>query len=122
MSTIPQRNWLPTHLIVDQAPLLEKSMNAHDSAHVSGQIAPTSCDSKIFRRSESVGVDHKVAIVLVNRRCLGPIPRVEELGQSSLSGLADKEDPNLGSESLRMTATGVYVFANSNSFTCLISF
>ena len=48
--------------------------------------------------------------------------RVEELGQSSLSGLADKEDPNLGSESLRMTATGVYVFANSNSFTCLISF
>jgi hypothetical protein len=40
-------------------------MYAHDSTNVSGQISATRGDSKILCGAEAIGVDHKVAVVLV---------------------------------------------------------
>lgn len=70
-----------THLVVDQTPLFKKSMNPHDSANVSGEVSPAGGDGEVLGGVEAVGVDHKVAVVLVNRRSLAPILRVEELGE-----------------------------------------
>ena len=53
-------------------------MNPHYSANIAGKIAPTCRDGEIFGRVKSVGIDHEVAIVLINPWCLAPIPAVEE--------------------------------------------
>lgn len=67
------------YLVVDKSPLFEERMHAHDGANVSRQVSSAGGDSEVLRRPQPVRVDHEVAVVLVNRRCLAPVPRVEEL-------------------------------------------
>ena len=55
-----------TDLVVDQTPLLQKSVHAHDSAYVSGEIPPACSDGEVFCRPETIRVDHEVPIILVN--------------------------------------------------------
>ena len=77
-----------TDLVVYQAPLLEKSMDAHDRADVASKVATTGSDGKILCRTQTIGVDHKVTVVLVYGRRLGPVTRVEEFWEStSLDGV-----------------------------------
>lgn len=68
------------HLIVDESPLFQEGVNPHDGTDVSGQIPSTRSDGEVFTRPQSIGVDHKVPIFLINRRRLAPVLRVEELG------------------------------------------
>lgn len=56
------------YLVVDKAPLLQESMDSDDGTHVSGQVTSASCHGEVFRRVETVGVDHKVAVFLVDCR------------------------------------------------------
>jgi hypothetical protein len=56
-------------------------MHPHDGTDVASQIPPTGSDSKVFRRTKTIRVDHKVAVVFVYRRRLRAIARIEELGQ-----------------------------------------
>lgn len=69
------------YLIVDQSPLLEECMHAHDGAHVSSQI-PSACgDCEVFGRVETICVDHKVTVITVDGWGLAAIATVEELGK-----------------------------------------
>ncbi len=70
-----------SHLIVDETPLLEERVHAHNRTDIAGQVTAAGSDCKIFHRVQPVGVDHKVAIILVYRRGLAPVPVVEELWQ-----------------------------------------
>jgi hypothetical protein len=56
-------------------------MHAHDGTNIASQVATAGRDGEILDRVQAVGVDHEVAVVLVHRRRLAPIPVVEELGQ-----------------------------------------
>jgi len=77
-----------TDLVVDQAPLLKKSMDAHDGADVAGKVAATGSDGEILCWAQTIGVHHKVAVVLVYGGGFGPVTRVEELGEgTSLDGV-----------------------------------
>lgn len=69
------------YLVVDQAPLLEKSVDTHDGADISRKVPPTCRDSQVFGRVQAVCVDHEIAIVLVDGRGLASVTGVEELGQ-----------------------------------------
>lgn len=68
-----------SYLIVDQSPLLQKGVDAHDCAHVTSQVPATGCHSQVFDGVEAICVDHKIAVVLVNSRRLASISVVEEL-------------------------------------------
>lgn len=70
------------YLIIDQAPLLEESVDAHNGAYISSQVTSTSSDRKVFLRIEPVSIDHKVPVVFVHGRRLAPIATVEEFGKS----------------------------------------
>lgn len=73
-----------THLVVDQPPLLEERVYPHNSADISGEVTATSRDSEVFNRIQSVSVDHKISVILVNGGCLAAVPTIEELCQSLL--------------------------------------
>jgi len=63
-------------------------MDAHDRADVASKVATTGSDGKILCRTQTIGVDHKVTVVLVYGRRLGPVTRIEELWEStSLDGV-----------------------------------
>ena len=57
-------------------------MNPHYSANIASKIPPARGDCKILRRIETIGVNHEIAIVLVDRRGLTPVPVVEEFRHS----------------------------------------
>ena len=57
-------------------------MYSHNSANVTGEVPPASCDCEIFGRIESIGIDHEIAIVLVDARRFAAIPTVEEFGDA----------------------------------------
>lgn len=59
-------------------------MNPHDSANISGKVPATGRDSKILNGVQSIGVDHEIPIVLVNRRSLAAVPAIKEFRQSLL--------------------------------------
>jgi hypothetical protein len=65
-------------------------MNPHYSSHISSQIPPTSSHSQIFPRVESVGIDHKVPVILVNTWRLAPIPIREEFGERTTFDRVDE--------------------------------
>lgn len=69
-----------THLVVNETPLLEESVYAHDGADVTGKVSPTGSDGQVFDRAEAVGVDHEITVVLVDSRSLASVSVVEELG------------------------------------------
>ena len=63
MMTIRNRNdWLIDYLIVDESPLFEEGVNAHDGANVAGQIAPTGRAGQVLGRVQPVSVHHEVAV------------------------------------------------------------
>ena len=70
-----------SYLIVDETPLLQEGVHTHDGADVASEVAAAGRDGEILDRVEPVGVDHKVAIVLVHGGGLAAVPIVEELGQ-----------------------------------------
>lgn len=49
-------------LIIDQTPLLEKGVDSHDRADVSGQISSAGGDRQILIRIQTIRVDHEVSI------------------------------------------------------------
>jgi len=75
------------HLVVDQAPLLKKGVNASDGAHISHKISAAGSHGQVLRWIQAVGVDHEIAIFLVNSRVLGLIFLVEKLRQGLPFGL-----------------------------------
>ena len=62
-----------THLVVDQTPLFEECVHTHDSTDISSKISTTCCKCQVFARPESVCINHKVTIILVNGRCFGAV-------------------------------------------------
>jgi hypothetical protein len=62
--------------------LLKESMDSHDGTHITCQVSATGCDGQILDRVQAVGVDHEVAVILVDCRSLAPVAVVEELGHS----------------------------------------
>lgn len=78
-----------TYLVVNEPPLLEKRVYTHNGTDVASKIAAAGSDSKIFRRSHAIGVEHKVAVILVHRGGLAPVARVEKLGESALFDRVD---------------------------------
>lgn len=56
-------------------------MDTHDGANVASQIPSTRGKGQVLGRVQSIGVDHKVAVVFVNGRGFASIARVEELWQ-----------------------------------------
>ncbi len=54
------------HLIVDETPLLQKGVHTHDSAYVACKISSARRDGEILGGPETIGIDHKVAIILVD--------------------------------------------------------
>ena len=54
------------HLVVDQAPLLQEGVHTHDGAYVSCKISPACSDSEVLGRPETIRIDHKVPIILVD--------------------------------------------------------
>ena len=72
------------HLIVDQAPLLQERMNAHDGANITCQVTTTSSHSQIFDGVQSVGVDHEISVVLVSSGSLAAITAIEEFCEGLL--------------------------------------
>jgi hypothetical protein len=54
-------------------------VNAHDRAHITGQVPATGCHSQVFDGVEAICVDHKIAVVLINSRRLASVSVVEEL-------------------------------------------
>lgn len=73
-----------THLVVNQPPLLEERMNAHDCADISGKVATAGRDRKVLDGVESIGVDHEISVVLVDGGGLAAVPAIEEFGQRLL--------------------------------------
>jgi hypothetical protein len=55
-----------TDLVVDESPLLQECVNTHDSTDVTCKVSSARGDSEILCRSESVRIDHEVAIILVD--------------------------------------------------------
>lgn len=53
---------LRVHLIIDEAPLLEKGVHTNDGANVAHKVSPTGRGSEVLRRVEPVRVNHKVTI------------------------------------------------------------
>lgn len=56
--------WKNKYLIVDESPLFEKAVDAHDGANVASEIAAACRARQIFRRVQAVSVDHEVPIPL----------------------------------------------------------
>lgn len=55
-------------------------MDTHDGAYVASQVSPASRHSKVLDGVEPVGVDHKIAVVLVNGWSFASVAIVEEFG------------------------------------------
>jgi hypothetical protein len=64
-------------------------MHAHDGADIAGQVPSAGRDGQIFARVETIGVDHKVAVVLVDMRRLASVAAVEELRQGLALNVVD---------------------------------
>lgn len=79
-----------TYLIVDQAPLLEEGMDAHDSADIASKVASACGDSEILGWIKTVRVNHKIAIVLINSLSFTPIAVVEELWYALALNIMDR--------------------------------
>lgn len=92
ISTIDNVSGAPgcLYLVIDQSPLLKKRVDTHDGTDISGEVTPASRDSQIFNRVQSVGVDHKVAVVLVDGRGLAAVPTVEELRHGLALDVVDR--------------------------------
>ena len=85
-----RRSLVVVHLIVDEAPLLEKRVHAHDGAHVAGQIAATRRRRQVLARVEAIRVDHEVAVAHVDLGRFALVLVVEELGQRALLDLVQR--------------------------------
>ena len=57
-------------------------MYTHDRTNITRKVPPASCDSQILDWVDSVGIDHKIAVVFVNSWGLAAIPTIEELRQT----------------------------------------
>ena len=77
------------YLVVDEAPLLEEGVDAHDGADISSQVPPAGSDGQVLGRVEAVGVDHEVAVIAVDGGRLAAVAAVEELGQSLALAVVD---------------------------------
>lgn len=69
-----------TYLVVDQTPLLKEGMDSHDGANITSQVSTASRYCQILDGVQSVGIDHKVAIVFVDSGGFASVAVVEELG------------------------------------------
>jgi len=56
-------------------------VDTHNGTNITRQVPSTGCNSEVLDWVQSVRVDHEVAVVLVDRWGLAPVPRVEELGK-----------------------------------------
>lgn len=72
------------HLVVNQPPLLKERMDAHDRADISSKVATAGRNRKVLDGVESIGVDHKISVVLVDGGGLAAVPAIEEFGQGLL--------------------------------------
>jgi hypothetical protein len=54
------------HLVIEETPLLQKGVQMHDCAFVACKIPSARCDGKVFGGPETISVDHKVRIILVD--------------------------------------------------------
>jgi len=77
------------YLVVDEAPLLEEGVDAHDGADISSQVPPAGSDGQVLGRVEAVGVDHEVAVVAVDGGRLAAVAAVEELWQGLALAVVD---------------------------------
>jgi len=73
------RSSIRVDLVIDQTPLLQKPVNSHDRADITGQISSTCRDGQVLSWVESVGVDHEVAIVFVDGGCFASVSAGKEL-------------------------------------------
>ena len=65
MVEVQSINAFMTYLIIDQTPLFQERVNAHDGAYITRKISSASGESKVLRWPQSVRVDHEVAVVFV---------------------------------------------------------
>jgi hypothetical protein len=65
-------------------------MDPHDGSDIPSQIPPTGSHCQILPRVESVGIDHKVPVILVNTWRLAPIPIREEFGERTTFDRVDE--------------------------------
>ncbi len=54
------------YLVVDETPLLQKCVHTHNSAYVACKIPSARSDGEVFGGPETIGIDHKVPIILVD--------------------------------------------------------
>lgn len=54
------------HLVVDETPLLQKGVHTHDGTYVACKIPSARSDGEVFGGPETISVDHKVPIILVD--------------------------------------------------------
>lgn len=67
------------YLVIDETPLFQKGVHAHDRTNIAGQVPPTRGYSQVFDGVQSVRIDHEITIVLVHGGGFAAIPAVEEL-------------------------------------------
>jgi hypothetical protein len=68
------------YLVVNQAPLLQKCVDTHDGTDITSQISSAGCDCQVLDGVETICVDHKVTIVLVDSWRFASVSVVEEFG------------------------------------------
>ena len=80
---------IAAYLVIDEAPLLEEGVDAHDGADIASQVPPAGSDGEVLGGVQAVGVDHKVSVVFVHGRRFAAVAAVEELGQSLALAVVD---------------------------------
>lgn len=65
-------------------------MHSHDCADIAGQITPAGSDGQILYGIQSVRVDHKVSVVLVDGGRLAPVAIVEEFRERLALNAVDR--------------------------------
>lgn len=78
------------YLIVDEAPLLKKSVNPHYCTHISRKIPSASGHCKVLRRIKPVCIDHEITIVLIDSWSLASVTTVKEFWKCSLFCFVDR--------------------------------
>lgn len=64
-------------------------MDSHDGTDIPRQIPAAGRDGQILDGIQTVGIDHEIAVVLIDGRRLASVPAIKELGESLLLNRMD---------------------------------
>lgn len=64
-------------------------MDPHDCAHITSQVPSASRHREVLGRVQSVGVDHEIAVILIDSMRLASVAMVKEFWQSLDLGRVD---------------------------------